>query len=246
MIQYSDYKLKPQEYIIALVLASSSLFIIGIIFFKSVIMGSFLALVGVMYPKMRAKVLQAKRVNELNLQFKQALFILASALAAGKSVETSFVETNRDLQHLYPDEQTYIRMEFNMMIKRLENGESIETILQDFSERATIEDIHSFTEVFIICKRTGGNLVEVMRNTANMIGEKIAIQQEIAVMVAQKKFESRVLTVTPVFFVAILSYTSADYMAPLYEGKGRIIMGCALILLVICYLISKKIMTIKV
>lgn len=246
MIDYSAYKLSAKQYISALVLACSLFFLIGYIFFKSVLIATFLACCGVLYPRIRRQNLLHHRRNELTAQFKQALYMIASALAAGQSIESALMQTAIDLQQLYPDERAYIRVEFHALSKLLNNGESVENALRQLSERAGIEDIANFTNVFIICKRTGGNLVEVMRNTANMIGEKIAIQQDIAVMIAQKKFESKVLTIAPLLFIGLLSWSSADYMAPLYEGRGYVIMGCALLLLVCCYLLSKKIMNIKV
>lgn len=246
MINYNEYALSAKQYIMSLLIACACTYMIGTIFFKSIWISVALALLGFLYPKFRRKELMKKRLNELSVQFKQALYILASSLAAGKSIESAFIASHADLEPLFPDKNTYIRREFNFICRRLENGESIETILIDFGKRTGLEDIQSFADVFMICKRTGGNLVEVMRHTANMIGEKIAIQQEIAVMVAQKRFESKVLSVAPLLFVAILSFTSADYMAPLYEGTGLAIMGGALIVLAGCTLLSKKLMEIKV
>lgn len=246
MIHYNDYALSKKQYVASLLIACTCLYVIGSIFFKNIWISGVLALFGFLYPKFRRKELMMKRLSELSMQFKQALYILASLLAAGKSIESAFMASHADLEPLFPDKNTYIRREFHYICRRLENGESIETILYDFGKRTGLEDIQSFADVFIICKRTGGNLVEVMRHTANMIGEKIAIQQEIAVMVAQKRFESKVLSVAPLLFVAILSFTSADYMAPLYEGSGLVIMGGALIVLAGCYLLSKKLMEIKV
>lgn len=246
MIQYEVYKLSLSEYIMTLCLACSGCLMIGFIFFNNWVLAAIFSLVGVVLPRIRRDHLQQKRVQELNLQFKQALYILSSSLAAGQSVETAFREASIDLQHLYPDENTDIRQEFKIISKRLDNGESIETILHHFSERARVEDIHNFSEVFITCKRSGGNLVEVMRNTANIIGDKISIQQDIAVMIAQKRLESKILTISPVLFIAILRWTSAEYMAPLYMGKGRLIMIGALILLIICYFVCKKLMEIRI
>lgn len=227
-------------------IACSSLYIIAFIFFKSVFVSLLFSSAGLAFPAIRRVKLQQKRVEQLNLQFKQALYILSSSLAAGHSVETAFRQTSSDLRHLFPDEATDIRTEFHLIIKRLDNGEPIEAILQQFSARTKLEDIQNFTDVFIICKRSGGNLVEVMRNTANIISEKIAIQQDIAVMIAQKKFESRILSMAPIIFVAILSYTSPDYMAPLYMGQGRIIMAAALIVLFLCHYVSQKLMEINI
>lgn len=246
MIQYSDFKLSVKQYIFSLLIAWTGLGMIGMIFFKNIWLAGALAGLALFYPKMRRKALVEKRMHDLSMQFKQALYILASSLGAGRSIESAFFESHRDLEPLFPDENTDIRREFNAICRRLENGESIELILDDFGKRTGLEDIKSFADVFIICKRTGGNLVEVMRHTANIIGEKIAIQQDIAVMIAQKRFESKILSIAPLCFVAILSFTSPDYMAPLYEGSGLLIMGGALLALIGCYMLSKKLMDIKV
>lgn len=246
MILYEQYKLSLNTLLLLLCLACTCFYVIGYIFFKSIIVSLLFSSAGFLIPNMRRDHLQQKRVTDLNVQFRQALYILSSSLAAGHSVEIAFRQANNDLRHLFPDEKADIRIEFNTIVKRLDNGESIETIMQNFSARTKLEDIQSFTDVFIICKRSGGNLVEVMRNTANIISEKISIQEEIAVMVAQKKLESKILSITPIIFVAVLSYSSPDYMAPLYAGEGRIIMAVALALLSLCYYVSKKMMEINI
>jgi tight adherence protein B len=246
MVDYKIYQLSKREYLIAVGLSGSVFFIIGLVFFKMTAAALVLSAFGFFYPKIRKQELLVKRKEELNNQFKQALYILSSSLGAGRSVESAFRESLRDLEVVYPLKETYIIREFELINKRLYNGESIERALQDLSQRAGLEDIKNFTDVFLICKRTGGNLVEVMRNTANIIGEKMAIQQEISVMIAQKRFESKILMAAPLLFIALLTYSSPDYMAPLYQGKGIMVMLCALVMLVICYLINKKIMNIEV
>jgi tight adherence protein B len=175
------------------------------------------------------------------------LFSLSSSLSAGRSFENSIVETIQDLQMLYSNPQTYIIVEFNVIVQKLRNGENVENALKQFSERADMEDIRNFSEVLSICKRSGGNLVEVIRRTAAMIGEKIEIQQDIALLVAQKRFESRILSFAPLVIVALLSFSSPDYMLPLYEGYiGKTIMTLALLLLFVCFTVTNKIMNIQV
>ena len=69
---------------------------------------------------------------------------------------------------------------------------------------------------------TGGDLVEVVRRTSNIIGEKLDIQQEITVMIAQKKFESKAILVAPIFMISFMNVSSPDYMLPMYSGVGFI------------------------
>jgi tight adherence protein B len=247
LIDYSIYLMPKKEKFFYILVAGAVFCAIGYIFYQNVIISLLFSSLGFFYPKIRNKEIIAKRKKELGLQFKQALYSLSSALAAGKSVENAFREVIYDLKMLYPDPQTFIIREFQVITSKIENGETIENAILDFSKRADIEDISNFAEVFITCKRTGGDLVEVIRRTANIIGDKLEIEQEISVMIAQKKFESKAMGFAPFAIVGFLSMGSGDYMAPLFNfGIGPVIMTVALALLGFSYWLTKKIMDIRV
>jgi tight adherence protein B len=245
-IHYAVYRMSVIEKAIYAGLASTVCFLLGFIFFKLAAVSVFLALLGLFYPVMRCKQLAEKRKQELRRQFRHALYSLSSCLIAGKSVENALKESVQDLRLLYANPTTYMIQEMELINRRIQNGEPVESAFRDFAERSGVDDIENFTEVFATCKRTGGDLVEVIRRTTSLIGDKIEIQQEIYVMLAQKRFESHLLSFIPVIITAFLSFSSPEYMSPLYEGIGHIIMGGALLLLTACFLLAKKIMDIKV
>ncbi|SDZ18267.1 tight adherence protein B [Evansella caseinilytica] len=248
LVDYSTYKMQPKEYLFYLVIAMAVLFFLGQLFYESLIVSLLLCGLGFLFPRMQRKSLLQKRKEKLALQFKEAIASLSTSLAAGRSIENSFREVVNDLRLLYPDPNTMIIKEFEIINRRVENGETIERAVQDFATRSDSEDILNFADVFITCKRTGGNLVEVIRRTADVIGEKVDIQQEVKVMVAQKRFESRILTVLPVGMIAFLKYTSGDYLEPLYNWGylGPVVMTFCLGLLIFSYWLSQRIMNIKV
>lgn len=247
LIDYSVYVLSLNEKVFTLLIAGSMIFMIGFIFYKDYVIALLFSISSFYFLRIRRNQLLLRRKSELNDQFKQALFSLSSSLSAGRSFENSIVETVQDLQMLYANPQTYIIVEFSIIMQRLRNGENVETALKLFSDRADMEDIRNFSEVFSICKRSGGNLVEVIRRTAAMIGEKIELQQDISLLVAQKRFESRILSFAPLIIVALLSFSSPDYMLPLYEGfTGKMIMSIALALLILCFRVTNQIMNIQV
>nr|WP_225312779.1 type II secretion system F family protein [Aneurinibacillus sp. XH2] len=247
VIDYSVYRLSVQERVMAVVVASGSLYAVGYLFYKQPLISLIMAALGLFYPKWISRKKMIKRKAELNDQFRQALFSLSSSLTAGKSVESGLAEAVNDLKTLYSNPNTYIIAEFDRMNRKIQNGETIEAVLREFDERADLEDIHNFVDVFVTCKRSGGNLIEVVRRTANIIGEKIEIQQEIAVLIAQKKFESAILSAAPLAVIGLLTISSPDYMAPLYSGlAGPLIMTLCLVLLLGCHWLVKKIMDIKV
>jgi len=246
LIQYNQYQMSFKEAAVYSIIAMCVLGMIGFLFYRNAVAAAVLSLGGLYYPVIRRKELIFKQKSQLRLQFKQVLSSLSSALGAGKSVESAFQEALFDIQLLYPDPQTFIIRELETIQRRIENGETIESALKDWSERSGLDDIQQFTEVFMTCKRTGGNLVHVIRRTAAIIQEKLDIQQDIQVMLAQKRFESKVLTFAPLVVIAILSISSPDYMEPIYQGAGILIMTVALVLLIGCYALTRLIMNIKV
>jgi tight adherence protein B len=246
LIDYSIYKMSLSEMIATVVIAGSVFFVVGYIFYMNAIIALIFALLGLLYPKIRKRQMIAKRKQALTIQFKQALYTLSSSLAAGKSMENAFREATQDLYMLYFNPQTFIILEFEIINRRVENGEPIELGLIDFNERAGIDDLANFTDVFVTCKRSGGDLIDVIRKTSNLIGDKLEIKQDIAVMMAQKRFESRALSVIPIALIALLGFGSKDYMAPMYTGIGYLIMTFALLLFMFCLWLIQKIMDIKV
>ncbi|OAS16535.1 hypothetical protein A8708_19645 [Paenibacillus oryzisoli] len=245
-IDYNHYQLSSKQRVAAILMLALPAFLIGYIFYQNVILAAVLASIGFLFPRFRRQHLVQKRKNMLYVQFKQALSCLSSSMTVGKSIESAFREAWEDLKLLYPDPACLIVVEFGLICRKVENGEPIESALKHFADRSHLEDIQSFSDVFLTCKRTGGNLVEVMKRTATVIADKLEITQEISVMVAQKRFESRVLVVAPILIVAVLAFSSPDYMVPLYRGSGILIMTVCLSLLGACYVLTQKIMNIKV
>jgi|LSQX01.1.fsa_nt_gb tight adherence protein B len=247
LIDYDVYIMSPSERLIYILIAVAVIFVMGFIFYHSIILSLLITPFALLYPKIRTKEIIEKQKYELNLQFKDMLYALSSSLIAGKSVESSFKEVLKDLSIMYPSSDTYIIKEVEYIVRRIEMNETIEDILEDFSKRSHLEDIQNFTDVFKTCKRTGGNLVNVIRNSSNVINDKIEIKEEINTLLASKNFEHKILSVMPILMILLLSVSTEDYMDPVFSTViGRIVMTFAIVIIVVGYFISRKIMRIEV
>ncbi len=123
----------------------------------------------------------------------------------------------------------------------------VEEALDDFAQRTQVEEVKNFSDVFSISKRAGANLVEVIKNTSNVIREKIEVKQEIENLIVGKKLEQKILSLTPFVMVYLIKSSSSGFLDPLfYTTAGRVVMTIALLLLLVGHLISKKIMNIEV
>ncbi|MBW7453901.1 type II secretion system F family protein [Paenibacillus sepulcri] len=242
---YSVYHLSRRQFILAAAVGWALMFAAAYLFYRSVIVALILSLAGLIAPRINRKSLLVRRRVRLTLQFKEALYSVTSSLAAGRSVENAFVTALDDLKLLYPDPDTEVLVEFEIIRTRMAYGEPLEHALEDLSQRAGIDDIAQFVDVFATCKRSGGDLVEVIRRTSQTIGEKLDIQQDITVMLAQKRYESRIMMAVPFVFLAFLGFSAPDYMEPLYGGIGYVLLTVSLLLLLLCYWIMTKIMDIR-
>jgi len=244
---YNEYTMTAGERLLHFSTAGVVIFAVGYIFYRSIMVSLFLVPLALFYPGYRKKEIIRKRKNELNLQFREALYSVASSLSAGKSIETAFRDAQKELAIQYPDEKSYILLELMQINKRVEMNDTIENALADFARRSHLEDIINFADVFIICKRAGGNLVQVVKNTSEIISEKIDVKQEINVLLTEKRLEYKVLNLMPVLIVLLLSASAEEFMAPVFsEPLGRAAMTFSLMLFAAAFLISRKIMDIEV
>jgi len=243
---YDNYSYDLPEWLMYAVIGAGTSAITGWVFYRNILITALCAAAGLFYPRIKKRHLIEKRRNVLRLQFKDLLYYLGASLSAGKSVEQAFVHTHEILRNLYPGKKSYIVIETGLIIKRLHMNENIETALRDFALRSGVEEIQHFSDIFSVCKRTGANLVEIIRTTSGMISERIEVKQEIETVLAAKKQEQRILSVSSVAMVLFISLMSGDFMEPMFVTvHGRIIMSFSLLLLVIGIAISNRIMNIR-
>ena len=256
LTDYNVYVMSGKEKSLNIIFAAAVLFGVGCVFYapvqflsKNWFLPALFMLLALKWPKMRTKQIIEKRKKDLTVQFKDMLYALSSSLAAGKSVESGLQETLNDLRLIYPNEDAYIIQEISYIVRGLDMNETVEDMFGQFAERSHIEDIENFTDIFRTCKRTGGDIIQVIRSTSQTIGEKIEIQQEIATMISGKKLEFKVLMLTPLCLILLLTYTAGDYMAPVFELKklvGPAVMTFAIFLFGAAYFVGTKVMKINV
>jgi tight adherence protein B len=218
----------------------------GILFYKSLWAVLLLLPVSVFQFRSEHKRRLEEQRQRLNREFSDGLAGLSAALEAGYSVENAFPECIHDLRMIYP-EDALIVVEFCQMQRQICNSRSVEEVLSEFADRSGDEDIACFAEVFSTAKRTGGDLLKIIRATERIVSEKAEINREIRTMVAAKRFEAGIMNVVP--FVILIYFTFADpkFLAPLYETiGGRIIMTVLLAVYAGCLYLSRRITRINI
>jgi tight adherence protein B len=128
-----------------------------------------------------------------------------------------------------------------------ENKENDIRLLRDFADRSHCEDIENFVQVYASCVITGGDLEKILKNTIEIIMDKITIEREIKTMTSQKRFEGNIITAMPLIVIMFLNVFSPDYLEPLYVTvSGRLIMTAAITGLVGAHFMTQKMTDIEV
>ena len=129
-----------------------------------------------------------KKEQEFQKQFQEMIQSLSAALNTGYSVENAFYETQKELKILY-SEETRISKELRIITRKLRIHIPVEQVLEEFAEQVPSEDVKNFVTVFVTAKKSGGDMIDIIRNTTNQIRDKIVVKREIETMLAAKKYE---------------------------------------------------------
>lgn len=246
-IDYSTYYMTKQEKILYTLVGCSVMFALGYIFYRSIPVALIFALVGIKYPDIKTKNIINDRQKKISNQFKDMLYAMQSAVSSGISVENSVTVALEEMKKQYVDPNTIIIKELELMVNRLSVGTNIEDVFGDFAYRTHNEDVYTFSNIFEISKRTGGNIVEIMRETTSVISEKIEIKGEIDTKLSGKRAETKVMIAMPILLIFFMSKTTGDFMEPIFTTvQGRIAATISLILIIVGALWSNNISNIEV
>lgn len=245
-INYNSYKMNIKEYLISEMLIMCLAGVYSYIFYKSIIAFFIMIIPSYLYFKLIRKVFIKRRLRILNYQFKEFCMSLSAQLSAGYSMENALVEIYRELSQIYGD-NSYICMEVKSIILKLKISINIEEGLRNLAERSNIEDIRLFSEVIGIAKKSGGDMIEIVRDTADSICRKIEVEREINIIINGKKYEQSIMNVVPIILVLYMDIASPDMMSVMYNTLiGKVIMTICLIVYILAVYMGLKIADIKV
>lgn len=187
-----------------------------------------------------------KKEQEFQKQFREMIQTVSSALATGYSVENAFYETQKELQVMYPP-QARISKEMLMIVRKLRMNIPIEQVLEEFATQVPSEDVQSFVTVFVTAKKSGGDMIDIIRNTTNQIGDKIEVKREIDTVLSAKKYEFQIMSAVPYGIIGYMTLSFPEFMDQLYGNVlGIGVMTVCLLIYVSAYYLGIRILRIDV
>lgn len=243
---YSIYRFSRKEWVSGTFLYCCLDGVISYLFFESWL-AWMLLLPGIfLFWKEQRQMGKRKRERMMQAQFMTGMQMVCTSLQAGYAVENAFKEALGELEKMYEPDAFVIR-EFQAIVSRVGLNQSIEALLLDLGQRTQVEDICNFAEVFYTAKRTGGDLLAIVRNTVSCIQQKQETRMEIETSLSGKVMEQNMMSGIPVFILGYVRLTSPDFLEVMYHsGIGIAVMSICLGVYLAAYLWGKKIMDIQV
>lgn len=158
---------------------------------------------------------ERRKQRDFQLQFKEMIQAVSSALNTGYSIENAMKESQKELKLLYGDKEPIMR-ELSIIIRQLRVQIPVEQAMEELAERVKLEDVENFAAVFVTAKRSGGDMIAIIRSTANQIADKIDVRREIQTILAAKQYEFKVMSAVPYAIIAYMGFSFPEFMVRLY------------------------------
>lgn len=187
-----------------------------------------------------------KQHKERTEQFKEMMTAVLTSLRAGYSAENAIRDSYREMEFQY-GAGSWICTEILRIIHGMNNRIPVEKLLLEFSERSGLEEVKEFAQVFVIARKKGGNMSQILQRSISLIQSRIDVESEIAVMISQKRMEQTIMDVVPFVIILYIRMTSPGFFDVLYHNAaGVMIMTICLAVYCAALLLSEKIIDIRV
>jgi len=241
---YKVYEYSFMEKILYALAGFVCVFVIGYIFYESIIMSGVAGVIGsISFLPIRKSAIIKKRNDTLQKQFRDFLESLSISIGVGKNMRGALETASEELTLQY-SAQSFIVEEVELILTGINDRYDVKDLFNDLALRTNIEDVQEFADVFNACYSRGIDIKSVINKTVKVINEKSDIKMDITTMITAKKTEQNAISFMPIVFVAIIK-TMGGEMIDLSSAVGRIASTISILIFVASYFISKKILDIK-
>lgn len=205
-------------------------------YFPSLIIGACLGCLPIFYILSKKK----KRMEKFHNQLPEALELIARALRAGQALSGALKMVADEMDDPIGDE-------FDKTLNEINFGIGVSEALKNLASRVDCLDLKFFVIAVVIQRETGGNLADILENSAHIIRERFKLYGRIRILASEGKLSAIILMGLPFITAFVLLLANPQYIKILSSDPfGRILAGVALCLMILGVLSMKKMIAIKV
>ena len=245
-----DYTVPPStvfDHILSFLIGFAAGFAVLFIFYKIIplsILGG--VITGAVYIFVAAQNAIQKRLKRLRVQFFDLLEAMSVAMRAGNPMLKALESARSDLELIYSQTSDII-VELDIIIQKFHNAVPLSEAFSDFAARSGLEDAASFASIYATIEGKSSRADEIVRETQQIISDKMTIEMEIDTMMTAAKSEVNIMLFMPLVILAVIGYAGAGFMDAIYTtGLGRLVATGGLIVFVISFILARKFSSIKI
>lgn len=225
------------------ILLSLFLAVMGFFIFSQLILSPMLslliAIISLASPWIYLQNKKKSRMKKFQRQLPEALDLIARSLRAGHAF-TSGLKLTADQ---FDDP---LGTEFQETIDEINFGISISEALKNLANRIDCPDLQFFVVSVILQRETGGNLAEIMENSARLIRERFKFHKHVKALAAEGKMSGIILVALPIFLFFVLYIINPEYVSLLLTEKvGNVILGAGGLMMLMGVAVINKLIKIK-
>lgn len=184
--------------------------------------------------------IRRKRLLLFQEQLPDALDLIRSALQAGHGLVTAMQVASETLSEPVASELRYVVEETRL-------GLTLRDALYHLSARVGDPNVPLLIVGILVSQEVGGNLAEVVDNTAITIRERAKLQRDVRVLTAQSRFSALVLTLLPIVVGLFMAAFNRTYFEPMMTtDTGHRLMMLAAGLIITGHLLIRRIIRFRV
>ncbi len=197
-------------------------------------------LAGASLPIMYIVRVRRSRLRKFEELFPESLEFVARSMRAGHAFAVSLEMIHHEFQEPLAGEYRRAFEEHNL-------GIPLDIALQKLAQRVPSLDVHFFVSAVLLQKRTGGNLAEILDKLAYIIRERFKLRGRIRAISAHGRMTGMALTMIPVGVAVLMFFVNPDYVKFFFlDETGHIMLGAAVLLQMIGYVVIRKIVSIEI
>ena len=218
----ADLKLRPAEYVAAMVIAGFLLgFFAWAIGGQNIVSAMIGAVLGAMAPRFYMRRQQDKRLTTFGNQLPDMLNLVVNGLRAGYSTMQALEAVSKELP-------PPLSVEFERVVKEMQLGIGMEDALNNLHRRIPSDDLDLIITAINVQREVGGNLAEILDTISYTIRERIKIKGEIKVLVSQVIYSGRFLAMLPLILMGLLWFANREYLMTFFK-PGNALCGGAML-----------------
>lgn len=210
-VQQSGLPLAPAQSLVVAALLLLSAAGLGLVFGLGPAWSAALMLASLAAPLWFVAHRRQQQIMRIDAQLPDVLDLIARAMQAGHAFSSALLMAANDAK---PPLSVHLHKVFD----EIHFGLDLRQAMTGLAERIDSDDVRFFVISVLVQHETGGNLADILKNTATLIRERQKIRGVIRVLSGEGRISAWILSLLPFALAGVLNLVNPEFMSTLWTA----------------------------